>query len=116
MACDVKLKGLSVTGGDALLHLMATVTNISARVISPGGLRGLASNSSGFPIKLSLPNLWPLNPGESITLTAHVPGSALGLIRTLFAFEYVDMSGQSHPIQGDVRIGMLGGAKIENAG
>jgi hypothetical protein len=87
-------------------YLEVELTNGSASIVPPGGLRVRAGRSYGdVPAYLSASNHWPIAPGGVVFLTAILPTDSLKHIDFV---DYIDANGTAHALGDRLSIGWLG--------
>ena len=115
MSAPLCLSNVRLDSGEHTVHLRLAVTNRSGQELAAGGVRFIAIDKQGVRHKESVPWLWPIASGETISVVAHL-GNGLWDQRTirLESFAYIEFSGRIQDIAGAVSVGVMGGTKIEN--
>ncbi|GLS45309.1 hypothetical protein [Methylobacterium brachythecii] len=89
-----------------LTYVEVELTNGSASIVPPGGLRVRAGRSYGDPhAYLSASNHWPIAPGAVVFMTVILPTDSLKHIDFV---EYIDANGTAHALGDRLSIGWLG--------
>jgi hypothetical protein len=80
-------------------------------------MRFVVEDSKGNDVRGSGPNLWPIEPGESVTMVGAVPAAkGRGPTRSIGRFESIEFGGIGHAVEGTVAITVVRGTRIGHQG